>query len=101
MSYAVATGKGTTDVYLHIQPKASKTRICGIHDGRLKVAVNAPPVEGKANKEMVSYLKKILGLPAKNLVITSGFHSRKKTVAISSMDVAEVKSLVEPMLADR
>ena len=65
-----------------MQPKASKTRIVGLHDGCLKIAVAAPPVDGKANKAVVRFLADILGVSARNVVVTSGAQSRKKKVVV-------------------
>ena len=50
---------------LQIQPRASRTEVAGLHGEppRLKVRVAAPPVDGEANEELVSFLAKALGIP--------------------------------------
>jgi len=80
---------------LHVQPRASKTKLVGLHGDRLKIAVASPPVDGKANKEIVKYLAKSLGIPQKGLVLKSGEQSRQKVIAILVLDEGEVRSAIE------
>ena len=42
-----------------MQPRSSKNRCCGMHGGCLKIAITAPPIEGKANKALISYLAEL------------------------------------------
>jgi uncharacterized protein (TIGR00251 family) len=69
--------KGTLEVV--IKPGAPKTEVIGEINGLLKIAVKAPPQEGKANKELVRFLKKTLG---KNVEIVSGFKSKQKILKV-------------------
>lgn len=64
--------------------------ICGVHGNALKVALQAPPVDGKANKELLLFLAKKLHLKKKTLVLATGKSSRTKTVIISSPDRDEL-----------
>jgi uncharacterized protein (TIGR00251 family) len=63
-------------------PGASKTEFAGIKDGRLRVKVAAAPEGGKANAELVSFLAKALGCPARDVVLLRGEKSRLKTLAL-------------------
>lgn len=83
---------------LHIQPKASKSRIVGLHDGCLKIAVAAPPVEGKANKAVVKFLADILAVPARDVAVKSGAQSRRKVVVVKALDATEIRHILEKML---
>ena len=65
---------------LFVQPKASRTEIVGMHDGMIKVAVAAPPVDGKANKEIVSFFSSLFKIKKSKLTIASGDHSRRKVI---------------------
>lgn len=67
-------------IFLYVQPRASRTRVAGLHDGRLKVQIAAPPVDGAANKEIVNFLSGELGLRKSAIEITSGESGRRKTV---------------------
>ena len=54
----------------------------GLFDQRLKVRLNAPPVDGKANEELIAFLSKILKLPKSKITIKSGLADRRKTVVL-------------------
>ena len=71
---------------LHCQPGAKVSRIVGEHDGRLKVSLNAPAVENKANEVLVSWLAEQLGIPKRQIELLSGQTGRKKRVLIRDMD---------------
>lgn len=71
-------GKGGAFAELWIQPGASRTLVAGMQSGRLKIAVAAPPVDGKANAELLKFLKKALHLPAGSLSLVSGETGRRK-----------------------
>ena len=70
---------------VRVIPRASKAGIAGMRDGALLVRLNAPPVEGAANSELIEILAKALGVPKRDLSIVSGEHSKLKRVAISGL----------------
>lgn len=69
-----------------IQPKSSRDEIVGLHDGRLKIKISAPPVEGKANERLTEVLAKAFGIPKSSVDIVRGKSSRLKTLKISGID---------------
>jgi len=73
---------------VRVKPRASKSRIVGIREGALEVAVAAPPVDGEANAELVSFLSKTLGLAKSAIVVVSGDTSRVKIVSFRGVDAA-------------
>lgn len=77
-------------IALHVVPRASKTRVCGLHGGRVKLAVAAPPVDGKANDEIVRFLARTLGVPRDAVQIASGATGKRKLVTIEGLTPAEV-----------
>ena len=79
---------------VQVQPRAAKNEIAGPVGDRLKVRLTAPPVEGKANKALVKFLAKQLGLPASGLTIVAGHKSRQKDLLISGLDAAQVVELL-------
>ncbi|MBQ4335566.1 MAG: DUF167 domain-containing protein [Lentisphaeria bacterium] len=82
-SEAVAPdGKGGAYADLLIQPGASRTAVAGGLDGRIKIAVAAPPVDGKANEVLLQFLKKKLHVPKGSLEIISGETGRRKRVRV-------------------
>ena len=81
---------GSGLLFVRVQPRASKNRVYGLHDGALKIAVTAPPVEGKANDCIIAYLAKLFKVPKKDLCIKSGSKSKIKTVAFRSIGEKEL-----------
>lgn len=98
MSYLTISTDGSVLIRLHVQPKASKSRIVGLHDNCLKLAVAAPPVEGKANKEVVKFLAVILGVPARDVTVKSGIQSRRKLVVVKDLGVTAVRTMIDKKL---
>ncbi|ASJ09159.1 hypothetical protein A3L11_07920 [Thermococcus siculi] len=74
---------------IHVQPKAKKNVIEGVDEwrGRLKVRIAAPPVEGKANKEVIKFFSKLLGA---DVSIVRGETSREKDLLIKGLSAEEV-----------
>ncbi|NOX80631.1 MAG: YggU family protein [Deltaproteobacteria bacterium] len=71
---------------LHVQPRAGKEQLAGLHGEALKIRLTSPPVEGRANKAVIALLAKLLHLPKSAVVIKSGLQSRSKQVLISGCD---------------
>jgi uncharacterized protein (TIGR00251 family) len=83
---------GSTIVECKIHPNAKKDGIDGIKDDRLCVHLNAPPVEGKANKALIKFLSKRLRLAKSRISITHGEKSRVKVLCLESIGPEEVLS---------
>lgn len=98
MPYLISAADGRQHLYLHVQPKGSKNRIAGLYDRRLKIVVSSPPVDGKANNEVIRFLAAVFGVAKKDVVIKAGLQSRKKTVIISSIAAADIRKIVEQFL---
>ena len=69
---------------LHVQPGARRSSVVGLHGQRLKIAVAAPPVEGRANEALIDFLAMRFGLPKACLSVVAGAHSREKRVAVDT-----------------
>ena len=65
-----------------IQPRASRAKIGPMHDGRLKLAVTAPPVDGEANAAVIEALAEAFGVRRGAVTIIRGERGRRKTVRI-------------------
>lgn len=83
---------------LHVQPGARRTAFVGTHGGRLKIALQAPPVDGKANAALVGHLAAALGVRQATVRVSAGAASREKSVAIDC-DAAAAQALVACLLA--
>jgi uncharacterized protein len=83
---------------LIVQPKAKKTQIVGLYDGMLKLAVASPPVDGKANKEIVTFLADFFKLKKSEVSIISGERSRRKICLLGSLKEEDIKKKLTPFL---
>ncbi|HEU4723440.1 MAG TPA: DUF167 domain-containing protein [Gemmatimonadaceae bacterium] len=83
-------------VGVHVQPRASKSEIVGLHGAALKVRLQAPPVDGAANEALVSLLADRLGVPRRSVRVAAGATSRAKTVEIDGTTERAVRALVSP-----
>jgi hypothetical protein len=66
----------------HLQPKASKDEFAGLHGGRVKIRLTAPPVDGKANAHLIVFLASTFAVSKSQVSLESGQLSRKKRVRI-------------------
>ncbi|MBN1959574.1 MAG: YggU family protein [Deltaproteobacteria bacterium] len=68
-----------------IAPRASRNRIMGVHDNRLKIQLTAPPVDGKANDALIRFLAESLAISRAQIEIVGGATNRRKTVRLSGI----------------
>lgn len=87
---------GLLTLTLHIQPGARKTEFAGQHGDALKIRLAAPPVDGKANEALLRFLAEALNLPKSAVVLKSGQSSRRKVVAVSGANAAQLAGLLAP-----
>jgi uncharacterized protein (TIGR00251 family) len=66
----------------YILPNSSENKLCGLHNGAIKLKLRAPPVEGAANQAIIEYLSEVLKIPKKNIEIKRGELSRNKQVEL-------------------
>jgi uncharacterized protein (TIGR00251 family) len=71
-----------------VQPRASKNAVVGWQGGALKVRLAAPPVDGEANRALLDFLAKELGLKKRQVTLSSGTASRRKVIEILAADEA-------------
>ena len=81
-------------VSVHVQPRASRSEIAGLHGAALKVRLQAPPVEGAANEALVALLADRLGVSRRAIRVVAGATSRSKVVEIDGTTEAAVRALV-------
>lgn len=78
-----------------VVPRASRSRVVGLHGGALKVTLAAPPVDGAANEALCETLAKALGVAKRAVQITQGAQSKHKTVQVEGVSEADVRRLTE------
>jgi uncharacterized protein (TIGR00251 family) len=91
----IREASGGVLISLLIQPRASKNEVSGPQGDRLKVRLTAPPVEGAANKMVVTFMSKCLGVSKSDVEIVSGQSSRQKQVLIHGGSLEDIKGLLE------
>ena len=82
-------------VNVHVQPRASRSEVVGLHGAALKVRLHAPPVDGAANDALEALLAKELGVPRRDVRIVQGATSRAKVVEITGTTASAVRALAE------
>jgi len=78
-----------------VQPRAKKNTITGEVGDALKVALTAPPVDGKANEACIEFFAKLLKVPRSSVTIAAGLASRNKVIRVAGLTAAEVRSRLE------
>ena len=94
------TGAGVT-LAIRAQPGAKKTGITGIYgegaDAQLKIAVHAPPLEGRANQALIAFLADFFSVPRAKIELISGELSRSKIFLLDGV----TRERAEALLAHR
>ena len=73
-------------INVKVTPRSSKNEIIGKRGDRLAIKLTSPPVEGRANKDLVKFLAKKLGVPSSSISILKGDISRDKILYVKGMD---------------
>ncbi len=87
---------GAVTLELLIQPRASRTRVVGEHDGRLRVQLAAPPVDGEANAALVEFLAGALRVKKADVAVLRGETGRRKSVRVAGVAAAAVVAALDP-----
>ena len=85
---------GTISFRVRVQPRASKDEIAGEMEGALKVRLQAPAVEDRANEALVEFLARLLKRPKAAVRILSGERSRTKRVEINGVTRQQILDLL-------
>lgn len=90
---------------VRVAPRASRTAVTGVMgegaDAVLKIALAAPPVEGRANEALIEYLADWLDVPRSAVEIVTGEQSRNKVVRVRGRGAAEVAVVLQRLLTDK
>ena len=79
-------------------PRASRNALVAWHDGRLKIALAAPPVDGEANKTLVKFMAEVLKVPKSAVSMAGGESSRRKVLAVSGISAAKVAEILSELV---
>jgi uncharacterized protein (TIGR00251 family) len=75
-----------------VQPRAKKDAMTGEAGYALKLAVTAPPVDGRANEACIRFFANLFDVPRSSVTITSGQTSRRKVVRVAGLSADEVRA---------
>ena len=83
---------------IKVVPGSSRTRISGLLGESIKINVAAAPEKGKANKELVKYLSKTMGVPKSAVVVVSGEKDHRKQIRISGIGKDQLESIITELI---
>ena len=86
--YESAVGVSFT---VRVQPRAKRNAIVGELGDALKIALTAPPVEGRANEACIEFLANLLEVPRSSITIASGETSRRKVIRVAGLTAGELR----------
>jgi uncharacterized protein (TIGR00251 family) len=78
-------GSGGAVLELLVQPRASRSQVKGEHDGRLKIQLAAPPVDGEANAALLAFLADALSVKRADVALLAGETGRRKRVRVAGV----------------
>ena len=94
MAFTVRDTAQGAQFALRVQPRASRNAIAGVMGDAIKLAITAPPVDGKANQAVIEYLADLFRLPKSSIVIVSGESGRNKLIAIRGRSAEQVRKVL-------
>jgi uncharacterized protein len=94
------SAKGVTFA-VKVHPRARKNAITGTMGDAIKLALTAPPVEGRANHAVIEFFAELFEIPHSSVTIASGATSRNKVIRIAGLTQAAVVTLLAARLGER
>jgi uncharacterized protein (TIGR00251 family) len=84
---------------VYVQPRASRTRVAGMHGNAIKICVTAPPVENKANGAVIHFFADLFGVPKSAVTIKNGRYGRNKKVLVNNIALEEAQEALSGALS--
>lgn len=88
---------GGIKLKIKVVPNSSKCEITGVYDDALRIRLDVPPVEGKANQKLIKFMSKLLKVPKTNVQIISGDKSKVKFILING-DVGRIRDCLNDLV---
>ena len=82
-------------LHVRVTPRASKNKVVGWESGALRVRVTAPPVDGRANRAVLTLLAEAFGVPQSSVILVGGEHGRDKLVRVRGESVQALVSRLQ------
>jgi uncharacterized protein (TIGR00251 family) len=83
-------------IQVYVQPRASKTELAGLHDGRPKIRIAAPAIENAANQALVEFVAQQLGIAKRCVRVVAGGASRRKVLEIDGVTADAIAATLGP-----
>jgi len=80
--------------HVKVQPRGRKNAVTGEVGDALKLALTAPPVEGRANDACIAFLAELLNVPRSSVTIAAGHSSRNKVIRVAGITAAQVQAVL-------
>ena len=91
MAFAVRDTAQGAQFALRVQPRSSRNAIAGVVGDAVKLAITAPPVDGKANQAVIDFLAELFRVPKSSIAIVSGETGRNKLIAVRGLSAEQVR----------
>lgn len=91
MAFTVRDTAQGAQFALRVQPRASRNAIAGVIGDAVKLAITAPPVDGKANQAVIEFLSDLFRVAKSSIVIVSGETGRNKLIAVRGLSAEQVR----------
>ena len=82
-----------TKLIIQIQPNAKRNEVTRFSDGILHLKITAPPIEGKANRELIAFLGEILNVSKSSIMLEKGATSKRKVLSIKGLSPVQMEKL--------
>ncbi len=97
--FKLHNGKHGAALTVRVTPRARKNEVGGIlEDGTVRIRIQEPPVDGKANRALVVILSKVLGVRKNQIEIVAGQKGLDKIVTVDDMTAQEVEKRIQGYL---
>ena len=88
-------GKAGAAISVRVTTRSPQTELAGImDDGTIKIKLTSPPIDGKANQELIRFLAAIMEIPKTNIEIISGQSNKNKLIVLFGIDSDRVNQLI-------
>ena len=88
------------ELSLRVQPRASRNALLPAADGRLRVALTAPPVDGAANAALIDYISGFFEVPRRQVRLLRGEKGREKVIELTGIDLKSVNNRLARLRAE-
>jgi uncharacterized protein (TIGR00251 family) len=84
-------------VNVRVVPRSDRDEVVGVHGESLKIRINAPPIDGKANDRLVRFLSAQLDIPVSGIQIIRGLKTREKQLFVAGVQSEEFWKRLDPI----